>query len=199
MGEAAQIVSICDLFDSITSDHPYRPARPFWAALIEVYHQSGVSFAPRLAKSFITDIPSYLTTEPIFPVGSFVTLSTGEVGEVIDFDNPQSIFPTVMIYISGTREVMRYPIQVNLALDDTRTVKTLITHEAAIAKLQEIKQKFAESRQKTEEAKYTLFAMKDGIGEKEKAPSTPPLPEKTQGKIPTIDPTILQEDESSLK
>ncbi|MFN3660884.1 MAG: HD-GYP domain-containing protein, partial [Brevinematales bacterium] len=198
MGEAAQIVSICDLFDSITSDHPYRPARPFWTALIEIYQQSGTSFSPRLAKSFITDIPSYLATEPIFPVGSFVVLSTGEVAEVIDFDNPHTIFPTVMIYISGNREIMRYPIQVNLALDDTRSIRNLITHEASIQKLQEIKQKFAESRQKYEESKFSLYAMKEG-GSSEKSKTTPPIPEKEEKTQGTTLPDVVQEDESSLK
>ncbi len=198
MGEASQIVSICDLFDSITSDHPYRPARPFWAALIEVYQQSGTSFAPRLAKSFITDIPSYLATEPIFPVGSFVVLSTGEVAEVIDFDNPHTIFPTVMIYISGNREIMRYPIQVNLALDDTRSIRSLITHEASIQKLQEIKQKFAESRQRSEESKFSLYAMKEG-GTGEKSKTSPPLPEKETKTQETAVPEVIQEDESILK
>ncbi len=203
MGEASQIISICDLFDSITSDHPYRPAKPFWAALVEVYQQSGVSFAPRLAKSFITDIPSYLATEPIFPVGSFVVLSTGEIGEVIDFDNPHSLFPTVMIYISGTREIMRYPIQVNLALDDTRSIKSLITHEVAIQKLQEIKQKFAESR-RSETPSFSLYAMKEGTKDtsEEKPSKTPPLPEKEETSAqpsPSVDPSVIQEDESGLK
>lgn len=197
MGEATQIVSICDLFDSITSDHPYRPARPFWAALMEIYNQSGMSFSPRLAKSFITDIPSYLTDEPIFPLGSFVTLSTGEIAEVIDFDNPQSIFPTVLIYISSNREVIRYPIQVNLALDDTRTIKTLITHEGAIQKLQEIKKHFSDSRQKEEETKFSLYSMKEG--REEKSQLSPPLPEKEKITPPAIDPSVVQEDESGLK
>ncbi|MCX7883093.1 MAG: HD-GYP domain-containing protein [Brevinematales bacterium] len=197
MGEASQIVSICDLFDSITSDHPYRPARPFWAALIEVYQQSGISFAPRLAKSFITDIPFYLATEPIFPVGSFVVLSTGEIAEVIDFDSPHTIFPTVMIYISGNREIMRYPIQVNLALDDTRSIRSLITHESSLQKLQEIKQKFAESRQRPDETKFSLYAMKEGGGEKTK--TTPPLPEKEVKNPETSVPEVVKEDESGLK
>jgi len=200
MGEASQIVSICDLFDSITSDHPYIPAKPFWAALIEVYQQSGISFAPRLAKSFITDIPSYLATEPIFPVGSFVVLSTGEIAEVVDFDNPHTIFPTVMIYISGNREVMRYPIQVNLSLDDTRTIRSLITHEAALQKLQEIKQKFSESRQRSEDTKFSLYAMKEGTSTPEKARATPPLPEAEEAKpAQGATPPVVQEDESILK
>ncbi|URA10817.1 HD-GYP domain-containing protein [Thermospira aquatica] len=203
MGEASQIVSICDLFDSITSDHPYRPAKPFWAALVEVYQQSGISFAPRLAKSFITDIPSYLVTEPIFPVGSFVVLSTGEVGEVIDFDNPHSLFPTVMIYISGSREIMRYPIQVNLAIDDTRSIKSLITHEAAIQKLQEIKQKFFENR-RSEAPTFSLYAMKEGTKDtsEEKILKTPPLPEKEDVSLQSsssVDLSVIKEDESGLK
>jgi HD-GYP domain-containing protein (c-di-GMP phosphodiesterase class II) len=49
--EVAQIVTVADSFDAITSDRPYRPARPAAWAIQEVARCTGSQFSPRVAEA----------------------------------------------------------------------------------------------------------------------------------------------------
>jgi HD domain len=44
----ARIVFVADALDALTSDRPYRPARPLIAALAEIQEHSGTQFCPRV-------------------------------------------------------------------------------------------------------------------------------------------------------
>jgi putative nucleotidyltransferase with HDIG domain len=45
---SARIVLVADAFDALTSDRPYRRARPAWAALEELRANAGTQFCPRV-------------------------------------------------------------------------------------------------------------------------------------------------------
>jgi HD-GYP domain-containing protein (c-di-GMP phosphodiesterase class II) len=49
----ARILAICDAYDAMTSDRPYRHALPDEVALQELRDQSGLQFDPQLAADFI--------------------------------------------------------------------------------------------------------------------------------------------------
>ena len=55
----ARIFSIADTLDAITSDRPYRPARPFAAAKKEIQDWSGRQFDPEIVKVY-NEIPDKL-------------------------------------------------------------------------------------------------------------------------------------------
>ena len=141
IGEVAQIISIADVFDAITSDRSYKYARPYWFALSEIKKDSGKSFLPRLAQTFVQDMPKHLTEDAIFPIGSFVLLNTGEIGEVVNYEYPQTLKPVVNILINGRKEVVRYPIPINLQFDDTRFIENVFESTETINKLIAIKEK----------------------------------------------------------
>jgi HD-GYP domain-containing protein (c-di-GMP phosphodiesterase class II) len=151
LGEIPQIISIADVFDAITSKRQYKQAQPFWYALIEITKQIGISFSPRLAKTFINEMPIHLTETEIFTKGSFVALNTGEIAEVVDYKFPQTLTPFVEIYINMKKEIVRYPILINLALDDSRSIEKVIEDEAIIAKLMEIKNKVSRKKDSKDE------------------------------------------------
>jgi HD-GYP domain-containing protein (c-di-GMP phosphodiesterase class II) len=71
-----EIVSICDCYDAMTSPRAYRlePIPPP-EALQLMLEEAGSKFDPRLVKVFIN-------TVGIYPLGSLVLLSTGEMGTV---------------------------------------------------------------------------------------------------------------------
>ncbi len=48
----SRILAIVDAYDSMTTDHDYRPAMPIEGALQELYRGAGKQFDPRLVKSF---------------------------------------------------------------------------------------------------------------------------------------------------
>lgn len=55
-----RIVSICDVFDALTSDRPYKKAWPVDEAVAEIVRQSGRQFDPRLVSVFEEILPEIL-------------------------------------------------------------------------------------------------------------------------------------------
>jgi putative two-component system response regulator len=51
----ARICSICDVFDALVSERPYKPAWPVAAALAEIRHLTGTALDPRLVDLFVQD------------------------------------------------------------------------------------------------------------------------------------------------
>ncbi len=203
IGEIAQIIGLADTFDAITSESTFRQAKPYWYALIDIQKSSGRSFSPRLARSFVQDMPRFLTEGEIFPLGSFVVLSSGEVGEVIDYRFPQTLKPVVNVYINSKKEVVRYPIPIDLHFDDTRIIENVLEDEAIIKKMNDIKKTFQKREQKQSEKAIEAESMiQDSLAAAEATapPSTSGIPEQvienTQVKV---DKDLFEEDESGLK
>jgi putative nucleotidyltransferase with HDIG domain len=48
----ARIVAVADSFDAMTSDRPYRRAKPPWEALEEIVRNSGKQFDPKVVEAF---------------------------------------------------------------------------------------------------------------------------------------------------
>jgi putative two-component system response regulator len=53
-----RICAICDTFDALVSERPYKPAWPVTMALDEIRRQRGVQFDPRLVDLFLAMGPS---------------------------------------------------------------------------------------------------------------------------------------------
>jgi response regulator RpfG family c-di-GMP phosphodiesterase len=51
----ARICAICDVFDALVSERPYKPAWPVPKALEEIKRLSGTAFDPRLVELFVQD------------------------------------------------------------------------------------------------------------------------------------------------
>jgi len=142
MGEMAQVASLCDVFDAITSARPYKPAQPFWYALLCIYREQGKSFLPRLAQTFVKELPQYLGDAPIFARGSFVQLNTGEIAYVPE--DSRTLSPMVYILINERKEIPPRSVMVDLAFDETRVIEKQIFDERLRETLQKIAQRFLE-------------------------------------------------------
>jgi hypothetical protein len=148
-------------------------------------------------------MPYHITEGEIFKKGSFVTLNTGEIAEVIDYEYPQSLSPYIDIYINSKKEIVRLPIQINLEYDDTRYITQVIEDENAVSKLLEIKHKIGgksksqkETIEKSKEDKKK--AAVEGRVESPGEESGKELPiDKIQAS--SVDPSVLKTDESALK
>lgn len=73
----AKIVCVADAYDAMTSKRIYRPGLTPAEALNVIHRLRGIQFNPEVADRFIESVAPY-------PVGSMVTLNTGEVGMVAD-------------------------------------------------------------------------------------------------------------------
>jgi HD-GYP domain-containing protein (c-di-GMP phosphodiesterase class II) len=126
MGEIAQVIAIADTYDALTSETPYRKAFPISNSFLAIQNLSGTKFHPRFAAEFINRMPRRLYGKPLVPLDSFVMLNTKEVAQVLKIDPSQTLRPIILIYINSKMETLKYPLQVDLLLDKTRSIEKII-------------------------------------------------------------------------
>lgn len=84
------IVTLCDVYDAITSDRPYKAGRSSIDALKVIHGLRGQKFHPLLAEAFIRHIGLY-------PRGSIVELRSGEVGLVTAYTEYRHLPHVLMV------------------------------------------------------------------------------------------------------
>ena len=86
-----KIVAVVDKYDAITSHRPYRPAKDHLSAVALL---NKMAIANHIDAKLTTGFVAYLG---IYPPGSIVELSSGEVGIVIDSRPEQRLRPQLLI------------------------------------------------------------------------------------------------------
>jgi len=92
----ARIAAIVDCYDAITSHRSYARAVPPSQAIKMLYDWKGVDFQAELVEAFIQAIG-------IYPAGSLVELSTGEVAVVIAEYRSRRLRPKVMVLLGADK------------------------------------------------------------------------------------------------
>jgi putative nucleotidyltransferase with HDIG domain len=87
---AVLMVAIADVYDAITSDRVYHQSIPAHEALKALYQIAPGEFGKKLMEEFIRCIG-------IYPIGSVVELSSGDVGVVMSTDPTNKLRPLVML------------------------------------------------------------------------------------------------------
>lgn len=86
----ARIAGIVDSYDAITSERPWAPARTATEAVSLLYEQRDTGFQGALVEQFIQAIG-------VYPTGTAVELSTGQVGVVVAQNPARRLRPQVMV------------------------------------------------------------------------------------------------------
>jgi len=97
-----RIVGIVDCFDAMTSDRPYARAISPHGAIRELYDLRGKAFQDELVEQFIQMLG-------VYPVGTLVELTTGEVGVVIGQNRVRRLRPKVMLLLAADKT----PLEIN--------------------------------------------------------------------------------------
>jgi len=92
-----QIGGLCDAFDAMTSVRPYANTLSAYEAMRKLLAVAGSDFKSELVEQFIQCIG-------MFPTGSLVELSTGEVGVVIAQNKLRRLRPVVMIILDTKKK-----------------------------------------------------------------------------------------------
>lgn len=93
ISKEAQIVGLCDAYESISHERPYRERKLPHATLRYMLELSGEMFDGELIKAL-------WETLSLFPPGSFVKLNTGEIGKIVGTNKKLPTRPVVKIIAS---------------------------------------------------------------------------------------------------
>ncbi len=103
----ARMGAVCDVYDAITSERPYKSGWNPAEALRRMAQWKG-HFDPRVFNAFVK-------TVGIYPVGSLLRLQSGRLAVVMD-QNPDSLLkPTVKAFFSTKSNLRIEPIDIDLA------------------------------------------------------------------------------------
>jgi len=93
-----RIAGIVDSFDAMTSARPFRPALSRATALQVLYRERGHLYQPELVEQFLQCLG-------VYPVGTLVELSTGEVGIVMAQNPTRRLRPKLMLLTKPDKQL----------------------------------------------------------------------------------------------
>lgn len=102
-----RMASIVDCYAAITSKRPYRSALSPHEAVRKLYDWRGVDFQEELVEQFIQCLG-------VYPTGTLVELSSGEVGIVIAQNRLRRLRPKLLLILDGHKQRLRKPSSLDL-------------------------------------------------------------------------------------
>jgi len=121
----ARIAAIADCYDAITSQRVYAKPIPHALAIKKMYEWRGFDFQPELIEAFIQSVG-------IYPTGTLVELSSGEVGIVVKENPGKRLRPRVLVILDSDKKQLEDFSEIDLANvigEDRKVVEILKTLE----------------------------------------------------------------------
>ena len=107
----ARMTAICDVYDAITSDRPYKRGWDPAESLRRMAEWTKDHFDARIFQAFVKSIG-------IYPVGSLVRLTSGRIGILTEQSPTALTTPIVKVFFSTKSDLRIPPEVVNLAAPD---------------------------------------------------------------------------------
>jgi HD-GYP domain-containing protein (c-di-GMP phosphodiesterase class II) len=107
IGVYGRMTAIADSFSAMIAQRPYASAASVQDALISLFERSGTSFSAALVEQFVQAIG-------VFPVGSLVELSNGEVAVVVAHNRVRRLEPRVLVLTWPNKTPLGIPIERDL-------------------------------------------------------------------------------------
>jgi HD-GYP domain-containing protein (c-di-GMP phosphodiesterase class II) len=104
----ARIIAVSDVFDALTSHRVYRAPKLPHEAMEILFTGAGTQFEQRFVE-YLRD------TIAIYPLGMTVTLNTGEVGVIIDYNKGLPSRPIVRILTDESGQPLEHPHEYDLS------------------------------------------------------------------------------------
>jgi HD-GYP domain-containing protein (c-di-GMP phosphodiesterase class II) len=95
----ARIAGIVDTYDALTSDQPYSPAVSPSEAIRIIYNARDQEFQAELVEAFIQAVG-------VYPAGTLVELSSGEVGVVVAESRTRRMLPKVTVLLDADKKAL---------------------------------------------------------------------------------------------
>ncbi|MCL4183296.1 MAG: HD-GYP domain-containing protein [Burkholderiaceae bacterium] len=107
IGIYGRMAAIADSFAALTSERPYSGAMAPQDALMRLYEWSGASFHEPLVEQLVQAIG-------VFPIGSLVELSSGEVAIVLAHNRVHRLEPRVLVIAGTDKQPLDRPFERDL-------------------------------------------------------------------------------------
>lgn len=138
-----KIISICDIFDALTSKRPYRDAVPPANALLTILNLFKDNFDYKLISQFINEMGPVLNGSKYFYAKRQICeLNTRELALIMDYSPDDILRPKIIVFCKFSRvknkiNVKFYdkPIKIDLSKNKTRVMTNILQnspHTAAI-------------------------------------------------------------------
>ena len=108
----AKMGAVCDVYDAITSNRPYKSGWDPAASLRKMAEWANGHFDPRVFQAFVKIMG-------IYPVGSLVRLTSGCIGVVVVQTTKSLTTPTVKVFFSTKSNMRILPQIVDLSRPDS--------------------------------------------------------------------------------
>jgi HD-GYP domain-containing protein (c-di-GMP phosphodiesterase class II) len=106
----ARIAAIVDTYDALTSDRSYAPAVSPSEAIRVIYKARDQEFQAELVEAFIQAVG-------IYPAGTLVELTSGEVGVVVAEYRTRRLLPKVTLLLDADKNRLPLPRMVDLLME----------------------------------------------------------------------------------
>jgi HD-GYP domain-containing protein (c-di-GMP phosphodiesterase class II) len=138
-----KIVSICDMYDALTSFRPFRQPYSPSEAMKLILNSTDKKFDRELVSDFLNGMGPLLNNSQYFyRKGDFCILNTNEVCIISDISKMDIMKPKVMVFArydySGEKATIRFyenPIEVDLIKDMNRKLDSIVMHQKLIEAL----------------------------------------------------------------
>jgi HD-GYP domain-containing protein (c-di-GMP phosphodiesterase class II) len=110
IGIFGRMAGIVDCFAALTNHRPYAAAVSSYEALRNITAWGGEFFHEPLVQQFVSSVG-------VFPVGSLIELSTGEVAVVVEHSKVRRLRPRVLVVTAPDKTPATYPTMVDLLYD----------------------------------------------------------------------------------
>ena len=108
-----RMAGIVDCFVALTNHRPYAAAVSSYEALRSITSWGGDYFHEPLVQQFVSSVG-------VFPVGSLIELSTGEVAIVVEHSKVRRLKPRVLIVTDPDKKPVAYPAMLDLLYNPKR-------------------------------------------------------------------------------
>lgn len=105
--EYAKIAAIADVYDALTADRPYRERMPAHEAYELVVALANSHFDTNILTTFLSNVA-------VYPIGSFISLNTGQIGIVTNVIPKLPTRPTVRIITDADGKHLSNPYEIDL-------------------------------------------------------------------------------------
>jgi len=94
--EYARIVAVADVYDALLADRPYRPSYSLNQTLTIIKRMSGIYLDPTCVTALVANVA-------VYPIGTVVELSTGDIGMVVDVNRESPARPVIRIVFNSRK------------------------------------------------------------------------------------------------